>query len=76
MYLQNVFTNDTVNIYVKQDVAFNNQNWLICHKTKANQTYCYSTLCVTVCIIRNGIDGFKSKWLFVFHFALIFFRKA
>ena len=27
-------------IYIyKQDVALNNQQWLICHKTQPNQTY-------------------------------------
>ena len=35
MYLQNVFTN---HIYIyKLDLALDNQQWLICHKTKVNE---------------------------------------
>ena len=38
VYLQNVFINHIFTVYVKQDLALNNQQWLICHKTKAKQT--------------------------------------
>ena len=38
MYLQNVFMNHISNKYVKIFLALNNQQWLICHKTKLNQT--------------------------------------
>ena len=31
-----MFTNNIFNIYVKQDLASDNQQWLICHKTKPN----------------------------------------
>ena len=34
MYLQNLFTNHIFNIHVKRDLVLNNQQWLICHKTK------------------------------------------
>ena len=27
----------------KQDLAFNNEEWLICHKTKPNQTKPFNT---------------------------------
>ena len=38
VYLQNIFTNHIFNIYIyKQDLALNNQQWLICYKTKPNQ---------------------------------------
>ena len=38
-YQQKVFTNDSHLIYLyKQDLAFTNLQWLICHKTKPNQT--------------------------------------
>ena len=40
-YLQNVFTNHIhlFNKYIyKQDLALNNQQWLICHQSKPNQT--------------------------------------
>ena len=34
-----MFTNHIYSIYVfKQDLEFNNLKWLICHKTKPNQT--------------------------------------
>ena len=44
-YQQNVFTNHIyiyiyiyiLNIYALTDLAFNNPQWLICHKTKPNQ---------------------------------------
>ena len=39
VYLQNVFTNHIFYIYVKiYNLALNNQQWLICHKAKTNQT--------------------------------------
>ena len=34
-YQQNVFTNRILNMY-KYVLAFNNLQWLICHKTKPN----------------------------------------
>ena len=36
VYLQNVFTNHISNIYIKQDLVLNNQQWLICHQMKLN----------------------------------------
>ena len=37
-YLQNVFTNHIYLIYMyEEDLALNNQQWLICHKTQPNQ---------------------------------------
>ena len=38
VYLQNVFTNHIFNIYVKQNLALNYQQWLICHKQKPKQS--------------------------------------
>ena len=36
--LQNVFTNHTYKVYTyKDDLALNNLQWLICHKTQLNQ---------------------------------------
>ena len=38
-YLQNVLRNHIYFIYLyKDDLAFKNQQWLICHKTQQNQT--------------------------------------
>ena len=44
-YLQNMFTDHISNMYVKQDLALNNQQWLICHKTKpiTSFTICQSS---------------------------------
>ena len=37
-YQQNVFTNHIYLIYMyKEDLALNNLQWLICHKTQQNQ---------------------------------------
>ena len=37
-YQQNVFTNHIYLMYMyKEDLALNNLQWLICHKTKPNQ---------------------------------------
>ena len=37
-----MFTNHMYLIYMyKEDVALNNLQWLICHKTKPNQTKSY-----------------------------------
>ena len=37
VYLKNVFTNHVFNIYMyKKDLALDNQQRLICHKTKPN----------------------------------------
>ena len=45
-YQQNVFTNPIYLIYMyKQDLALNNLQWLIYHKTQPNQIiYIYSVL--------------------------------
>ena len=42
MYLQNVFTNHIyIYIYIREreDLALNNLQWFICHKTQPNQTF-------------------------------------
>ena len=42
IYFQNVFTNYIYLIYMyKEDLALNNLQWLICHKTKVNKKFQY-----------------------------------
>ena len=38
MSLQNEFTNHLIYMYKQDDLTSNNEQWLICHKTKPNQT--------------------------------------
>ena len=38
----------------EEDLALNNLQWLICHKTKLNQTY----------FVDNGIAGIEKSSLF------------
>ena len=34
-----MFTNHIFDIYEKQDLALNNQRWLICHKTQSKENH-------------------------------------
>ena len=45
-------------VYVKQDLALNNQQWLICHKTKLNQIFVSSQLTFTeLCYIEENFEN-------------------
>ena len=60
-----MFTNHIYLIYMyKEDLALNNLQWLICHKTRPNQTN-------TTSIYSNSSASFQ-KWLCIFLFLTIF----
>ena len=59
LYLLNVFTDHIFDIYVKQDLALNNQQWWIYSKTKSNQ-------------IRHGVRHLSAFFCSVFFFMYVF----
>ena len=64
---QNVITNDIYLIYMyKQDLALNNLQWLICHKTKPNQTkpFIFLSMTFVLDILRSLI--FNSEKFYVY----------
>ena len=64
-YLQNVFSNPIYLIYMyKEDLALNNLQWLICHKTQTNQIMYIWYICIKRIwhwITYNGWYAIKPK---------------
>ena len=52
----------------KEDLALNNLQGLICHKTKPNQTIfnIYIYICVCVCVYKEDLALNNLQWL-IFH---------